>query len=102
MLGHEGLSQTAMMPTTSHTVACCVFLPCCCRFHPSAVRWCLTVPAGLSQSSMALMRKAAMAAGLVPSADCPALLLTSEPEAAALTAQQRRDLPGQPLVACTV
>jgi hypothetical protein len=40
-----------------------------------------------------------MAAGLVPSADSPALLLTSESEAAALTAQQRRDLPGQPLLA---
>ena len=60
------------------------------------------MPAGLSQSSMALMRKAAMAARLVPSADNPALLLTSKPEAAALTAQQRRDLPGQPLVAGTV
>jgi len=40
-----------------------------------------------------------MQAGLIPSADSPALLLTSEPEAAALTAQQRKDLPGQALVA---
>lgn len=40
-----------------------------------------------------------MTAGLIPSADSPALLLASEPEAAALTAQQRRDLPGQALTA---
>jgi hypothetical protein len=70
-----------------------------CRFHPSAVRWCLTVPAGLSQQSMSVMRKAAMAAGLIPSADSPSLIITSEPEAAALTAQQRKHLPGQDLVA---
>jgi len=33
-----------------------------------------------------------MKAGLIPSADSPALLLTSEPEAAALTAKHHRDL----------
>jgi hypothetical protein len=43
---------------------------------------------------MALMRKAAMAAGLIPSADSPALIITSEPEAAALTAKQHKDLLG--------
>jgi hypothetical protein len=40
-----------------------------------------------------------MAVGLVPSTDSPALLITSEPEAAALIAQQKKDLPGQELVA---
>jgi hypothetical protein len=35
-----------------------------------------------------------MTAGLVPSADSPALIITSEPEAAALTAKQHKDLLG--------
>jgi hypothetical protein len=63
------------------------------------VRWCLTAPAGLSQSSMHIMRRAAMAAGLIPSTGSPSLLITSEPEAAAFTAHKRKDLPGQELVA---
>ena len=64
------------------------------RYRPSAVRWCLTVPAGLSQRSMTIMREAAMDAGIIPSLESPALQLATEPEAAALTAQQRKDLLG--------
>jgi hypothetical protein len=35
-----------------------------------------------------------MAAGLVATADSPGLIITSEPEAAALTAKQHKDLLG--------
>lgn len=58
------------------------------------MRWCLTVPAGLSQASMDIMRKAALSAGIIPSLQSPSLLLATEPEAAALTAQQQKDLLG--------
>jgi hypothetical protein len=43
---------------------------------------------------MAIMRQAAMEAGIVPSINSPALVLATEPEAAALVAQQSRDLLG--------
>ena len=96
-IGNGSVSGKGIAPssTCNHsTGSCSPVSVCVCRFHSSAVRWCLTVPAGLSQASMALMRKAAMAAGLVPSADSPALIITSEPEAAALTAKQHKDLLG--------
>jgi hypothetical protein len=47
-------------------------------------RFCLTVPAGLSQLSMATMREAALDADIIPTLQSPALLLATEPEAAAL------------------
>jgi hypothetical protein len=95
----SALCALALMETEPVAAAAPLSHTLPCRFHPSAVRWCLTVPAGLSQTSMYLMRRAAMTAGLIPSADSPSLIITSEPEAAALTAQQQKDLPGQQLVA---
>ena len=84
-----------MVPVKARDLAqTCTPICDACRFNSATVRWCLTVPAGLSQKSMALMRKAAMAAGLVASVDSPALIITSEPEAAALTAKQHKDLLG--------
>eukprot|EP00775_Hariotina_reticulata_P011136 gene11136-11289_t len=64
------------------------------RYRPSAARWCLTVPAGLSQGSMAIMREAAMDAGIIASLQSASLVIATEPEAAALAAQQRKDLMG--------
>lgn len=61
------------------------------RYDHSAVRWCITVPAGLSQSSMTTMREAAMDAGIISTLQATSLKLATEPEAAALAAQQRRD-----------
>lgn len=56
----------------------------CCSYSPSKARFCLTVPAGLSQSSMLTMREAALDAGIMPTLHSKALLLATEPEAAAL------------------
>lgn len=56
----------------------------CCSYRPSKARFCLTVPAGLSQSSMLTMREAALDAGIMPTLHSKALLLATEPEAAAL------------------
>uniref|UniRef100_A0A383VZU9 Uncharacterized protein n=1 Tax=Tetradesmus obliquus TaxID=3088 RepID=A0A383VZU9_TETOB len=64
------------------------------RYSPSKARFCLTVPAGLSQSSMLTMREAALDAGIMPTLHSKALLLATEPEAAALLVQQRRQLNG--------
>jgi hypothetical protein len=54
------------------------------RYRPSMARFCVTVPAGLSQSSMVTTREAALDADIIPTLRSPALLLATEPEAAAL------------------
>eukprot|EP00775_Hariotina_reticulata_P011138 gene11138-11291_t len=64
------------------------------RYRPSAARWCLTMPAGLPHRSMAIMREAAMDAGIITSLHSPSLIIATEPEAAALAVQQRKDLMG--------
>ncbi|KAF6254621.1 hypothetical protein COO60DRAFT_300966 [Scenedesmus sp. NREL 46B-D3] len=64
------------------------------RYRPSMARFCLTVPAGLSQSSMVTMREAALDADIIPTLHSPALMLATEPEAAALIVQQRSHLTG--------
>ncbi|KAL0085830.1 hypothetical protein F4703DRAFT_1851786 [Phycomyces blakesleeanus] len=59
-------------------------------YDPSRIRYCLTVPAMWNDLAKATMREAAIIAGIVDRIDHPdRLLLTSEPEAAALYCEKR-------------
>ncbi|GFH24970.1 uncharacterized protein HaLaN_22855, partial [Haematococcus lacustris] len=60
------------------------------------IQWCLTVPAMWSEGSKALMRTAALRAGLIRTANSDALTIILEPEAAALHALDKQ---APPLVA---
>ncbi|KAL6759051.1 hypothetical protein V8C86DRAFT_1390675 [Haematococcus lacustris] len=62
------------------------------------IHWCLTVPAMWSEGSKALMRTAALRAGLIRTANSDALTIILEPEAAALHALDKQ---APPLVAGT-
>ncbi|KAL6747224.1 hypothetical protein V8C86DRAFT_3201066 [Haematococcus lacustris] len=57
------------------------------------IQWCLTVPAMWSERSKALMRTAAVRAGLIRTADSEALTIVLEPEAAALHALEHQAPP---------
>ncbi|KAJ9507626.1 hypothetical protein QJQ45_019183 [Haematococcus lacustris] len=57
------------------------------------IQWCLTVPAIWSEGSKALMRTAAVRAGLIRTADSEALTIILEPEAAALHALEHQAPP---------
>ncbi|GLI60769.1 hypothetical protein VaNZ11_003001, partial [Volvox africanus] len=55
-------------------------------FHPDRVMWCLTIPAMWSDAAKDKMRRAALRAGYIRTATSSSLMLTVEPEAAALCA----------------
>ncbi|KXZ46271.1 hypothetical protein GPECTOR_45g141 [Gonium pectorale] len=57
-----------------------------------ATRWALTVPAAWGDAAKALMRSAAVMAGIVPDINSTHLVLVHEPEAAALACQSRKDV----------
>ncbi|EFJ47801.1 hypothetical protein VOLCADRAFT_91779 [Volvox carteri f. nagariensis] len=80
-----------------------------CRggFHPDQVVWCLTIPAMWSDAAKDKMRQAAQRAGYFRTTNASSLLLTLEPEAAALSATMAAAatdavpaVPGSPAGSC--
>ena len=66
------------------------------NYHPSDVKYCITIPAGWQQHHKHIMRKAAVKAGYVSNEASDKLLLLSEPEAAAFTATKTKQMTLRP------
>jgi len=66
------------------------------RYHPSDVKYCITIPAGWQQHHKHAMRQAAVKAGFITSEASDKLLLLSEPEAAAFTATKTKQMTLRP------